>query len=246
MFRLHPSAAVFLCGLVAFASAAGAQTVDEIVAKNLLAKGGVDLLKSTTSVKMTGKMKLPQGEASMVVWAKRPNFKRNEMELGGQKMVQAFDGSNAWVQIGTMPPQMMPQGPQLEGIRDQAEFDTLFLNYKEAGHTIDLVGKAKMDGGEVYQLRVTSKQGPPKTYYLDAETGLERRIVSSVSGPDGSPAQLEMRFSDYRSVDGRMVPFVTEQVVNGKPLASTRIESIEFNTAADDKLFQMPPRQPIK
>lgn len=248
MFRLRHAFALVLGAVLCASVPAAAQTVDEVVAKNLLAKGGVDLLKATTSVKITGVMKQPNGEMKMIVWAKRPNLKRVEAEMvgkekfAGQKMVQAFDGTTAWVMFGGMPPQSMPPGPQLEAAKQQAEFDSVFLDYKEQGRKIELVGKGKLEGGEVYHVTVASKDGQTKHYYIDAETGLERKAVSTVRGPDGSLAQIEERFSDYRSVDGRMMPFSIEQIANGKPIAQTRVESVEFNVAIDEKLFQMPPR----
>lgn len=248
MFRVLHSLPLVLAAALCTAVPAAAQTVDEIVAKNLLAKGGVDLLKSTATVKITGVMKQTAGEMKMTVWAKRPNLKRVEAEMSGkkefagQKMVQAFDGTNAWVMFGSMPPQSLPGGPQLEAAKQQAEFDSVFLNYQEQGRKIELAGKGKLEGGEVYHVIVTSKDGQAKHYYIDTETGLERKAVSTVRGPDGSLAQIEERFSDYRSVDGRMVPFSIEQLANGKSIAQTRVDSVEFNVAIDDKLFQMPAR----
>lgn len=248
MVRLSQLLPLALGAVLCVASPAAAQTADEIIAKNLLAKGGVDLLKSTSSVKITGVMKQPAGEMKMIVWAKRPNLKRVEAEMtgkqdfAGQKMIQAFDGTNAWVMFGGMPPQSLPAGPQLEAAKQQAEFDSVFLNYQEQGRKIELAGKGKLEGGDVYHLIVTAKDGQAKHYYIDAETGLERKAVSTVRGPDGSIAQIEERFSDYRSVDGRMVPFTIEQLANGKSIAQTRVESVEFNVAIDDKLFQVPRR----
>lgn len=242
MVRVRVLLLLAFCAFVVPAPAS-AQTADEIIAKNLVAKGGVDLLKSTNTVKMTGRIKGQAGEMAMTMWAKRPNLKRNEMEMGGQKMVQAFDGTNAWVMMGTMPPQVMPPGPQLDSIREQSEFDTVFLNHKEQGHKVELVGKTKIEGGEAYYLRIVPKQGPSRHYYLDLETGLERMIVTTAPGPDGMAARLEVRFSDYRSVDGRMMPFSIEQFANGKSIAQTKVDSVEFNVAMDDKLFKMPARQ---
>src|SRR3989304_8268595 len=66
-----------------FAPPAFAQSVDEIVAKNLEPKGGMDLLRQTSSVKMTGTFRVLQPTEMtmpMTTWAKRPNLVRQAAE----------------------------------------------------------------------------------------------------------------------------------------------------------------------
>ena len=58
--------------ILALAVSASAQSVDEIIAKNLQAKGGVDKLKAVQSVKSTSTLKIQGIEAKMVVQGKRP------------------------------------------------------------------------------------------------------------------------------------------------------------------------------
>ena len=47
-------------------------------------------------------------------------------------------------------------------------------------------------------------------------------------------------FSDYRSVDGGMVPFVLKQRQNGTIIATTTLDKVEFNVSIEDGLFKMP------
>jgi hypothetical protein len=175
---------------------------------------------------------------------KRPNRKRADTDFGGQKSVQAFDGSTAWVQMGAMPPQVLPSSPALDAAKKQSEFDPVLLDYKERGRRVEFVGREKAEGGEVFHLRITDR-GTVTHYYVDATTGLERRQANRVVSPEGlGAAQVELRFSDYREVQGRMVPFTIQQVVDGKPVAQTKLESVEFNIPVDDAMFKMPGRAP--
>jgi hypothetical protein len=41
-----------------------------------------------------------------------------------------------------------------------------------------------------------------------------------------------------------MVPFTIQQVVDGKPVAQTKLESVEFNIPIDDAMFKMPGKAP--
>src|SRR5690349_12676672 len=107
------------------ASAQGAlPTVDEIIAKNLQAKGGAEKWQAVKSVKMTGKMTAQGTEMPLTVYAMRPNFNRQEITLPAGNAIQAFDGTNAWIvnpTIGIDTPQPVP-GPAAELAKNSADF----------------------------------------------------------------------------------------------------------------------------
>lgn len=245
---------------VAAPPAGPAQTpaVDEIVATNLKARGGVDLLRETESMKMTGTMTTPRGQAKLTVWMKRPNRKRTETELvstaneaaGGprtKRVIEGFDGTTSWVAVDSMPPQILPLTPQLEEAKSRSEIDPVLLDYKERGRTVSLVAREKADGGEVFHLRIVEK-GRVTHYYIDAATGLDKKVSNRVTSQDGVfAAQQELRFLDYRDVQGRMVPFTVQQVLDGKVIGHTKVETVEFNIPIADAIFKMPgsvPRLP--
>lgn len=236
--------AVVMAGAVLVPAVARAQTLDDIIAMNLKAKGGIEKIRATTTVRMTGHVSAkddPSAEAktaTITMLAKRPNMMRREQTIDGEKMVSAFDGSSLWMSRGTMPPEEAP-GPAAAYTKQDAEFDSVFVDYKEKGTAIRLVGTEKRDGQDVFHLKVTKKGGPPQDFYLDGATGLEK-VVAVTLAPGGKPTTITTELNDYREVDGRMVPFVIRQLVNGAVNASTTIDKIEFNVPVDDALFKMP------
>ena len=56
----------------------------------------------------------------------------------------------------------------------------------------------------------------------------------------GIKQTLESEMSDYKSVDGIMIPHTLKQSVNGSPRMEMTIEKIELNAPIDDALFKMP------
>src|SRR4029450_3511978 len=66
---------------------ASAQTVDELIKKNLDAKGGVQKLKAIKSVKASGKV-IQQGiEIPIVIQQRRPGMARMDIIFQGKTMV---------------------------------------------------------------------------------------------------------------------------------------------------------------
>jgi outer membrane lipoprotein-sorting protein len=185
----------------------------------------------------------PSGQemkANMQILARRPNLMRRETTINGQHAVMAFDGKTFWMTRGDGPPQQLP-GAQAAYAMQDAEFDSVFVDYKDKGNKITLVGKETLEGQPVYHLQVTKKTGPVQDFYLDADRGLEKRISVRVVAPDQPAVTFVTEMSDYRDVDGRQIPFKTLQSQNGVTVTTVTLEKVEFNVTADDSLFRMPP-----
>jgi outer membrane lipoprotein-sorting protein len=225
--------------LLLLTGAVSAQTVDQIVAKNLEARGGVEKLRAMNTVKLAGKITAQGMELPMTSWAKRPNLIRRDTKFQDQTIVVAFDGTTVWGVNPMMGPS--PQaltGPQADMTREDADFDPLFLDYQQKGHRIELVGTETIEGQSLHHLQVTKKNGQVHHYYLDAETGLEVRFVTTLE-QGGMKAEVTTDLSDYREVDGLRIPFAMKQSMNGKPVVQVTLETVEFNVPIDDDLFRM-------
>src|SRR6266571_5085033 len=143
----------FLTGLAAlslFASMASADpSVDEIIAKNVQARGGMDKLKAVSSMRLHGKMVMGQGmEAPFMVMQKRPKMTRTEFTIQGMTGMQVYDGKNAWMVMpfmGKKDPEMMP-AEQAQMLDEQADMDGPLVDYKAKGNKVELLGKAQAEG----------------------------------------------------------------------------------------------------
>lgn len=241
MRRCVARAAVVLVVLSA-AAASHAQTVDEIVAKNLQAKGGAEKWKSVNAVKTTGKVNLQGMDLPMTVYAKRPNYMRQEMVLQDKQLIQAFDGTMGWLvnpMMGSEAAQELPK-ELVDMMRNSADFDGGLINYKEKGNTIELVGSEKLEGTDVHHLKVTTKSGHVQHYYLDAKTGIEVKTSAVVDMGAAGKQTIETEMSNYQPVNGIMIPHTVKQVINGKPVVQMTIDKVEFNPTIDDAMFRMP------
>ena len=231
------------CALAALAlipARAQSPTVDDIVAKNLAAKGGVEKLRAVTSVRTAGRMKTPRGSVTVTNWTKRPNWMRREVVADGQTQVVAFDGKTLWgINPLLSPKPQVITGPGAERtLKDADDFDSALLDYKEKGSKIELVPGDGAGKGAI-QLRLTKKNGSVQDLFLNASTFLEDRITMEIE-QGGRKAVVATELSNYKEVDGMMVPFTVRQTFNGQLQGEVVYDRIQFNLPLGDELFKMP------
>lgn len=220
-----------------------AQTADELIAKNIAARGGVEKIKNVQSMRMTGSMRLGDDKLPTTLELKRPSKSRWEFTLEGQTAVQAFDGKTAWMIMpfeGHADPEVMTD-QEAKDIEMQADIDGPLIDSAAKGITVTLVGRETIDGGvDTWHLKVTRKGGDSRDLYLDAKTYLQVLAVSHRSN-DGNMVEIRSKIGDYRSVGGVMLPHRFEASASGVPQTQAlEFEKIELNVPIDDSRFAMP------
>jgi outer membrane lipoprotein-sorting protein len=249
MRRSVPVAALAAFLVISSAAAVFAQpavsgalpTVDTLVAKNLQAKGGEAKLKAIQTMRMSGRVSIQGMELPMTIAAKRPNLMRQEMQIQDKRIVTAFDGQKAWMinpMMGTESAQELT-GPQADMAKDQADFDGALVDWKAKGHTVELVGLEEVGGVKAQKIKVTKKNGQVQYFFLSPDTGLEIKTTTEVL-QGGSTMTVETELSEYRSVDGIMLPHALKTSINGTPTASIVVEKIELNAPLDESTFTLP------
>ncbi|MBP1637024.1 MAG: conserved hypothetical signal peptide protein [Acidobacteria bacterium] len=222
-------------------AAASAQTADELVARNIEAKGGLDRIKSVETLRMTGSTTVgPATEAPFVMEIKRPNKMRMDITVQGQTATQAFDGTRGWQAApGSPEPRLLPS-QMTRGLQDQADFYGPLVDAKAKGLDVEYAGVTKLDTGDAYKLIVTLRDGETRTVFLDAKSYLEVRGEMTVKA-GGRAIEVVTLISDYRPVDGLVLPHRMESGPLGSPnRMRMTIEKVELNVPIDDTRFEMP------
>jgi hypothetical protein len=220
----------------------GAQTVDEIIAKNIQAHGGMDKLKSVQTRRLSGKLSIGSFEARFVEENKRPDKVREEAIIQNMTQVQAYNGTTAW-QIspfeGRRDPELM-SADDSKGLQVSADIDGPLADYKDKGHKAELVGHDPVEGTDCYKIRLTLKNGDVRYYYLDTDSYLELKVETQTS-VRGTIEEGEIYYGDYDQVNGVYYPFAYETGEKGSPdRVKYTVEKIEQNVALDDALFAVP------
>jgi hypothetical protein len=219
------------------------QTAEELVNKNIQAKGGIDKIKSAKTRRETGRLKNARGRvAAFRETNARPNLVRETVTLQGMTAIQAYDGSTGWQTNpfrGRKDPELMGE----DSVRDlllASDFDGPLVDYAEKGNKIEYLGHDLVDGDDALRLRVTLKNGDIIYCYLDPDTYLEIReeVQQFVRG---SVREHVVDIGSYKPVDGVMYPFsISEGSRNNPGAQTTTISKIEVNVPVDDSDFALP------
>jgi len=249
MRHRHIAKGIFVALVLAgFAAPVVAQTADEIVEKGLAAVGGRAALEKITSRSTTAAMTVstPGGEFSGAFEGlnQAPNKTRTVITLdlssvGAGRVVveQRFDGEHGYVMDSMRGNSEMTAG-QVATLRNNI-FPSPFLRYKERGTRIGLAGKEKVGDRDAYVLAVTPADGPASRVFLDTETYLPLRGVTTIEMPEMGNVEQTVEFSDFRDVDGVKVPFV----IKGSSAVQTftiKPSKIEHNVKVDPALLTKP------
>jgi hypothetical protein len=219
------------------------QTADELVAKNLQAKGGVDKIKAIKSVRMTGNFDAGGFKATVGELSKRPDMVKETFTLQGMTQVQAYDGSSGW-QIspfgGRKDPEMLGED-DVRGLVEDADFDGPLVDAQAKGNKIEYLGHDQVDGDDAYKLKVTLKNGDIFYYYLDPDTYVEIQIEKQ-QFIRGSVRESITMLGSYKPVNGVMYPFFIESGPKNNPERRGKITvtKMEANVPIEDSEFKMP------
>ncbi len=225
------------------ATSAHALTVDDLLAKNLAARGGADKVAAIKTLKSEGKLLFGgQFELGLEVYQKAPDSVRNEASIQGLTAVQAWDGKEAW-QIspfqGRKDPEKM-SADDAKALSDDAPISGALVGARERGAKVEYLGTEDVDGTDAHKLKVTLKNGDVEYVYLDPDHFLEIRTVTQ-RNVRGTQVESVTDYGDYEEVAGVFFPFSssTESKADGNR-SQTTIEHAEANVAMDDSLFAFP------
>jgi len=219
------------------------QTAEELVAKNLQAKGGVDKIKAIKSVRMIGNFDAGGFKATIAEYSKRPDMVREMFTVQGMTQVQAYDGSNGW-QIspfgGRKDPELLGED-DVRGLSEDADFDGPLVDAQAKGNKIEYLGHDQVDGDDAYKLKVTLKNGDIFYYYLDPDTYIEIQVEKQ-QFIRGSVRESITMLGSYKPVNGVMYPFFIESGPKNNPdqRGKITVTKIETNVPIEDSEFKMP------
>jgi len=231
MKKLLGILSVVLFTVASFQVQAQDASLNEIIDNYLENIGGVDAWKKVESMKATGTVTTQMGAMDMNMISMKPNLVKLTIDVQGMTIVpQAYDGETAWMLMpfsGDTEPKKMPE-EAAEEMKKQP-FQDEFIDYKEKGSTVELLGKKEIDGTETYEVKLVNKDKIEKYYYFDTETFVPIMQKQTMTTGQMKGMTMETYMSDYQEVDGLMIAHSIEQKAGDQSMAEITMETIEIN-----------------
>ncbi|MFL6332415.1 MAG: serine hydrolase [Pyrinomonadaceae bacterium] len=217
-------------------------TVDELMRKVVEATGGEAALRRHRTLRIVADVELlhqgVSGEA--LIYARAPNSASQDVTLTalGKKIGsfhEFFDGAQGGEE-GSFFPFDPKTGKELEETRNASDFYAP-LNWKTVFKTAEIRKMSKVDGEETYVVLFTPEKGSPVTQYISAKTFLPLR-TDTVATSDTISMPVTETYSDYRSVDGVLIPF--RRVSNSQEMGDTvlKIREARFDAPVPEEAFK--------
>lgn len=219
------------------------QKAADILEKMIEAQGGRKALENIKDMTISGTLEMVQMgmSGSITMYHKEPDKMRMDMEFMGMVITEAFDGETAWMtnpQTGS--DEEMPEKGSEEMKRTAFNIgNAVFLHPEKFGVTYGFKGKEKVEDKDCLLLEQTFSDGHKTTYYIDPETYLTYKSKTMSLNQMGIEVESEQLFSDYRKVDGIMVPYSMTILQDGEEFLTMTSTNISFNTGLEDSFFKM-------
>ncbi len=243
------TAAVLLVVVPAAAArAASPMSVEDVLRRHVIARGGEETWRSVRSLEISGTQTTFSTPSPFTLYRARPNLYRLEQTIMRRPVVEVFDGSRAWWINGLMGNSWpLPVPLSRSGyIRKESDFDTPLIGHAlEHGGgelKVELAGLEEFEGARAYKLKVTAKgnggEGGEETWYLDQTTFLE---IARISPTEDFGQELEKRsyFSDFRAVGGLTMPHRIEMEFGTRNVV-LEIKMVKINPDLSADRFRMP------
>jgi outer membrane lipoprotein-sorting protein len=246
-------------------SSAANLTAEQVLEKNLAARGGLQTWRAVQTMSMSGKVdaggnatptrsvqgvktagvQLPKRPAEQVQLPFRLELKRGrksrlELDFSGKTAVQVYDGTNGWKLRPYLNRHEVEAftADEMKAVALQSDLDGPLMDYAAKGTKVEMDGTEKVEGNDTYRLKLTLKNGQTQHLWVDAKTFLETKIEGTPRRLDGKYHPVEIYYRDYKTVSGLMIPYVMETKVQGvKQPEKIEIENIAVNPRVEDSRF---------
>lgn len=219
-------------------------TVDELMSKTIEALGGEanwrKLNSRVTEFEMDFVSQGLKGKGEGYAKAPNWNFSKIEITALGKNIAtiqEYFDGTHGG-EKATFSEAETYTGQKLEDAKYNANFYGI-LDWKKDNTKAEITGMQKVGDEETYVVKIKPEKANATTYYISTKTFLPVKQISViVSSTSAQKTPYSTTMSDYRKVDGVMIPFKTVAENPGMGETVTYIKSIKHNVKIDDKKFK--------
>lgn len=213
---------------------------EAILEKHLEAMGGRAAYKKLHNRVTKGTFTVPGmiAKAKMTTYAAAPQkqYVLIESDMIG-KIESGTDGETVWEINTMMGPQVKKDDERAFGLRE-AMFHGI-LDWKKVYKSAECVAVEEIDAAPCYKVVMTPKEGKPETLYYAKKTHLLVKMEFELTTAMGTISVVATP-SDYKRVDGILIPHKINQEIIGLQKVEIVVESVEHNTEIPADRFKLP------
>ena len=236
--------------LLFFSFSTNAQTVDEIIENYIENTGGAENWKNVKGVRINASVNQMGMDIPLEIVQFNDKMYMKASIQGEEYKLNVFDGETLWGEnIMAMGKAEKSDQESADNLKNElADFPDPFLNYKERGFRVELMGTETVEGSDVFKIKLTKKpmvvdgKEVPNvsTYYFDTENFVPIMSHQELMSGPAKGMIIESRMSDYQEVEGLYFPFSTTEGVKDQPGQQITTKSIEINPIIDESEFKFP------
>ena len=236
---------LFAVAMMVPAQAQDDMTAEQVIANYFETIGGEEAWSNVKGTKRDGVLKMQGLEIPFKEFMFSDGRMAMEIDLSGNVMVwTAYDGETLWQRNQmSMEAEKSDTEATANFINQMKDFPSPFLNYKEKGYKVELLGTDTVDGTECYKIQVTKDpvvvngetQENAPIYYFDTENFVPIIEESTIQIGPMAGQKIRSTIGNYQEVDGLYFPFE-----NGSDMQSIVVKDIELNPDVADDYFAMP------
>lgn len=253
-----------LGGIAAFTLSAGAHTpsfalsssplsLEEVVQRHTLARGGAEALDRVRSILMASEMTDGPDAFNGRYAADAAGLVRIDVYAAGNFVgAEGVDRQGVWLRGANSQPRDSVATGAANALLHGAEAHLFGLHrFPERGHRVRLMPGTRLDGIDYQVVEVVFSTGHTSYFYVDPSTWLiTRRRDERAFHPDVSSSQqrIETRYSDFQTVEGVVAPHrdTNLDLATGNVLGTVQVSRRVINPVLPEGLFDrsyQPPRQ---
>ena len=219
--------------IVATVEADPNMTAEKVIDKYLSVIGGKEALKKINSYSASISMDMMGQSIGGVMKKMAPYSTLMELSTNGMTVVKmTFDGTTGYQsQMG----QKVPFGE--EEIKTYMDEKGIFpqLYYGEPPYKLSMDGTSKVNGEDVYRIKVVKPSGKESSEFYSVKSGYLLKQTSTLK-VQGQEMEQSVLFSDYKDVKGIKTPMSITQVVGGQelPMVLSDVKYNDANVKAED------------
>lgn len=219
------------------------QTVDDIISKNISARGGAQKLADIQTLKIVGKIQTEGVEFPLVYIRKYPDKTRFQVDLNGQNAVTVFKQNTGWMidpSRKIFKPTVLTAG-ELQQIKPMIDYffvfvDQTLINYKADSLKPVLAGTDTVENNPAIKLKVLLKDNTEITYFYDTKTFFDVKHEVKFKYM-AEPFTVSLK--EFFTIHDLNVPRIIDSRQGNKRTTRMIIESVQIDNDIEDEIFEM-------